>query len=217
MNIATKVIQKFPCFSLQCTCPFDELGKTAHIVTHHIKKTEDDLCRHLKNFANKHIRWIAKVGETYLRKLGISVEEYVNSLVELQWPLDELSLLIIARMYHRHIAIFLKNSFWSTRRDNTLRDCQMYLVYKGGSHFVDTCLTSPQLTTCLDQFDLQPQNRPLNLSTGRSRKRSRSTRSTAGKRRRQTRSYARTPTPPPGRNPFWLSLICSRSYQKVRE
>ena len=44
--------------------------------------------------------WIQKVGDKYLNKHNIKLEEYCNDLSELKYPLDQLGLLIIARVYH---------------------------------------------------------------------------------------------------------------------
>ena len=85
--------------------------------------------------------WIAKVGDTYLKKIDAKVEDYCNDLCDLSVPLDQLALLILARTYHRHIGVFTKHGIWSTRYDNSMRDCIMYLVFNGEQDFCDTVST----------------------------------------------------------------------------
>ena len=85
--------------------------------------------------------WIAKVGDTYLKKIDVKVEDYCNDLCDLSVPLDQLALLILARTYHRHIGVFTKHGIWSTRYDNSMRDCIMYLVFNGEQDFCDTVST----------------------------------------------------------------------------
>ena len=82
--------------------------------------------------------WIVKVGGPILKKKGENIYDYVNALVELDIPLDQLGLLILARTYHRHVAVFCKDYMWSTRSNNSPRDCTAYLVYKGGVEFIDS-------------------------------------------------------------------------------
>ena len=94
--------------------------------------------RHLRTFVNGHMKWISKVGTNILHKKGIDIYDYVNDLVELSIPLDQLGLLILARTYHRHITVFCKDYVWTTRSDNAMRDCTAYLVYKGGVNFIDS-------------------------------------------------------------------------------
>ena len=84
------------------------------------------------------MKWIAKVGTNILKKKGINIYDYVNDLVDLAIPLDQLGLLILARTYHRHITVFCKDYVWTTRSDNAMRDCTAYLVYKGGVNFIDS-------------------------------------------------------------------------------
>ena len=84
------------------------------------------------------MKWIAKVGTNILKKKGIDIYDYVNDLVDLAIPLDQLGLLILARTYHHHITVFCKDYVWTTRSDNTMRDCTAYLVYKGGVNFIDS-------------------------------------------------------------------------------
>ena len=113
---------------------------TAHIFLHHCKLTMEDLKRHLTKFVNQHMSCIVKVGGGILKKKGENIYDYVNALVELDIPLDQPGLLILARTYHRHVAVYCKELMWSTRADNSPRDCTAYLVYKGGVEFIDSAL-----------------------------------------------------------------------------
>ena len=85
--------------------------------------------------------WINKVGEKYLAKIGVKVEDYCNDFTSFSQPWDQLALLIFARTYHRHIGVYTRNGVWSTRHDNSMKDCIMYLVFNGGSDFSDTVQT----------------------------------------------------------------------------
>ena len=122
----------------QCACNVSQTEFTAHIFTHHCKLKLPDIKCHLRGFVNSHMNWIVKVGANILCKKGIDIYDYVNDLVDLAIPLDQLGLLILARTYHRHITVFCKDYVWTTRSDNAMRDCTAYLVYKGGVNFIDS-------------------------------------------------------------------------------
>ena len=85
--------------------------------------------------------WINKVGAKYLAKIGLKVEDYCNDFTSFSQPWDQLALLILARTYHRHIGVYTRNGVWSTRHDNSMKDCIMYLAFNGGSDFSDTVQT----------------------------------------------------------------------------
>ena len=87
--------------------------------------------------------WIASVGENILSRKGLKIEDNVNDLQELATPIDQLGLLIIARMYHRHFAVFMKDGVWSTRANNSIENCAIYFTYNGGSSFLDTVEVEP--------------------------------------------------------------------------
>ena len=102
-----------------------------------------------------HIEWIQKVGGDLLRKKGIKVEEYCNDLVELNFPLDTLGLLVIAWMFHNHIAIILKEHIWTTQGNNDIDRCSIFLIYSGGVNFVDTCTGRPSFLSNHSMSDLE--------------------------------------------------------------
>ena len=90
--------------------------------------------------------WIASVQENILSRKGIKIEDYVNDLQELATPIDQLGLLLIAGMYHRHFAVFMKDGVWSTRANNSIENCAIYFTYNGGSSFLDTVEIEPVIT-----------------------------------------------------------------------
>ena len=90
--------------------------------------------------------WIASVGENILSRKGLKIEDYVNNLQELATPIDQLGLLIIAQMYHRHFAVFMKDGVWSTCANNSIENCAIYFTYNGGSSFLDTVEVEPVIT-----------------------------------------------------------------------
>ena len=133
---------------------------TAHIITHHSDDSINSLQGNLWNFIGSHMPWIASVGQDIISCKGIKVEDYVNDLSDLLTPLDQLGLLIIARMYHRHFAVFMKDSVWSTCRDNSIENCAIYFAYNSGSSFLDTKEVEPVVNDNMELF-LQDMNETL--------------------------------------------------------
>ena len=126
-----------------------------HILSHHwhTRNLKLELFAWLNKWYN--INWIAKVGGDLLHKKGIKVEDYCNDLVELNFPLDTLGLLVIARMFHNHIAIILKERIWTTQGNNDLDQCLIFLIYSGGVNFLDTCTGRPLFLSDHSMSDLE--------------------------------------------------------------
>ena len=122
-----------------------------HILSHYKGNSVSALCKYLKTFLSKHINWVASVGHDVLSKKRLAVEDYANDLSEGEIPLDPLGLLCIARNWHIHICVFLKNGIWTTRRDNKLENVSIYLLYTGGFTFFDTCVQLPSRPSILPQ------------------------------------------------------------------
>ena len=142
-------------YFLQCYHYIQPGQKTVHILSHHWRTS--NLKLELFAWLNKwyHINWIAKVGGDLLCKKGIKVEDYCNDLVELNFPLDTLGLLVIARMFHNHIAIILKERIWTSQGNNDTDDCLIFLIYPGGVNFVDTCTGRPSFLSDHSMSDLE--------------------------------------------------------------
>ena len=132
-----------------------------HILSHYKGNSVSALCKYLKTILSKHIKWVASVGHDVLSKKRLAVEDYANDLSEGEIPLDPLGLLCIARNWHIHICVFLKNGIWTTRHDNTLENVSIYLLYTGGFTFFDTCIQLPLRPSILPQSD--EENSTLDL------------------------------------------------------
>ena len=144
--------------SLQCQHAISPVQNTMHILSHYKGYSVSGLCKHLRTFLNKHIGWVAKVGNNVLSKKRLSVEDYANSLSEGEIPVDPLGLLCIARNWHIHIAVFLKKGVWTTRRDNSLYNVRIYLLYTGGFTFFDTCIQRRALSPIFTPSDYENNN-----------------------------------------------------------
>ena len=132
-----------------------------HILSHYKGNSVSALCKYLKTFLSKHIQWVASVGQDVLSKKHLAVEDYANDLSEGEIPLYPFGLLCIARKWHIHICVFLKNGIWTTRHDKTLENVSIYLLYTGGFIFFDTCIQQPLRPSILPQSE--EENSTLDL------------------------------------------------------
>ena len=72
-------------------------------------------------------------------KKGLDLNEYLENLISPKVPMDELGLLIMACMYHSHIAVIMFDWTWTSGFDLKGTQCHFVLAYCGGLHFLATC------------------------------------------------------------------------------
>ena len=75
----------------------------------------------------------------FLSKKGLSVAEYLANLTSPKVPIDELGLLILARMYHGHVCVVMFDWCWTTGFDLVPSTCEYVFAYAGGVNFLATC------------------------------------------------------------------------------
>ena len=85
-----------------------------------------------------HDKFVASIVSDLLRRKGLTVEEYCQTIVHPQWPLDEIAIALFARMYKIHICVFVEGKYWTTNRNQAINGADIYLVYCGKLKFLDT-------------------------------------------------------------------------------
>ena len=85
-----------------------------------------------------HENFIRNIVSDLLQRKGLTVAEYCQNIVQLQWPLDEIALVLFAHLHKIHICVILEGKYWTTKRDESLKSANIYLVYCGKLHFFDT-------------------------------------------------------------------------------
>ena len=91
---------------------------------------EDDLRELLHDFMLSHCDWMLKVAKPMLEQLDTSLEDYINTVTT--------PVLVLARIFKIHIAIFMRKGVWCTSRDRSLKKCWLGLIYHGGGTFSET-------------------------------------------------------------------------------
>ena len=83
--------------------------------------------------------WIKKVTESHFeKKRNKTLEMFLDEWLYPAFPIDEVGIMLLARFFHGHIAIFVNEKWWSTRADKDLTKVNVFLVYRGNKVFDDT-------------------------------------------------------------------------------
>ena len=61
-----------------------------------------------------------QVSAFLLDKKGIKIMDYVQSMIRLDFVVDQIALLIIACMYNIHIGVILSKKFWCTHANQKI-------------------------------------------------------------------------------------------------
>ena len=88
----------------------------------------------------------------FLSKKGLSVAAYLANLTSSKVPIDELRLLIVARMYHRHVCVVMFDWCWTTGFDLVPMTCEYVFAYAGGVNFLATCNSASVDTMTYSDF-----------------------------------------------------------------
>ena len=142
---------------------------TAHIIAHHHKIKTSQVFKHLTDWVPKHLDWIKAVGSRILQAKKIRVEDYANDITSGLVPFDELAILVIARMYHIHIGVVLRDHVWYTSSAEKPDEIAFHLLFHGGVQYLDSCTgnwgyASPNHAVTLD-ITASPQAQPISLVT----------------------------------------------------
>ena len=125
-------------FFLQCEEYIPPGDETIHILGHYVNCHSDKMHRCLRNWMQDHRYFVENVGGNLIRCKGLDVSDYMHNVVQPQMPLDEIGLLLYARMYKIHLCVILEGKYWCTNRDDALNKATIHMIYKGHMMFDDT-------------------------------------------------------------------------------
>ena len=80
--------------------------------------------------------WVLNIGKNVLK--STSLEDYIDTVTLPGVPIDPVCVLVLAHMFHFHIAIFVSKGVWSTCKDRSLKKCRFRLIFHGGTEFSET-------------------------------------------------------------------------------
>ena len=179
-------------FHLQCGHRFSKAEATLHGITNCTGRTPQQIRRYLAKFIEKdyHCVWISYIGSAFIHRKGLDLDKYLVNLLSPKVPLDELGLLIVARMYHWHIAVITNLYTWTTGWDLVASDCRVVFAYTGGINFQLVCDQVEDVPPLDPLGMVQPKKRSSSLSMDGPPKKC--TKSTKKKRHTKTTTQTRT-------------------------
>ena len=117
----------------------------------------------LVNWIPFNMEWIKQVSAFLLDKKGIKIMDYVQSMIRLDFVVDQIALLIIARMYNIHIGVILSKKFWCTHANQNIENFEksdIILAYMGCMKFEETRhqkITSENVDMSKLLFNFKPE------------------------------------------------------------
>ena len=92
----------------------------------------------LAKYITKYMDAVQVVAGDFLKAKGLTVEDYLLHISQPGNRADELAIYLVSRFCQKYIAVITKDTVWFTRRDTSIEDCPIVLVYLGGGTFHDT-------------------------------------------------------------------------------
>ena len=98
-------------------------------------KTRDSM----DDWVDRHLEWVKQVTEIFLQKKRMLFEQFRLQWLHGSFPLSTPGIMILARAYKIHVAVFFNNNFWTTDSHRGLERCTVFLLYRGSLVFEDSC------------------------------------------------------------------------------
>ena len=103
------------------------------------------------------------IADYILRHKKLDFDDYLLCM-EQDAPLDEIAIVVIARMFQFHICILTETKFWTTNREHKIGMCSLILGLTGDLEFVPL----HHCTTQSDQSSFEQENQPDNVNSNAS-------------------------------------------------
>ena len=100
-------------------------------------------------FVEKKMDWIMNISSYLLGLKKRELEDYLAEFLKPDNPLDEIGILMFARMMHKHVAVYFNDIYWTTRVDHDTTKCDAHLIYRGKCVYEGTVqLTKDEWNKC---------------------------------------------------------------------
>ena len=122
----------------QCYHQIAPGNETFDVLSHHFKQNAAALRLELYRWMTRNIQYVAKVGWYILGRKKLMPADYIHYMALPTTPLDEIGLVLFARMKKLHIAFLMEGKFWTTQRNHEIKKCSIILAFRGNLTFNDT-------------------------------------------------------------------------------
>ena len=101
--------------------------------------------KHLPKFLERNEDWCRSVTSTFRARKKKSWEQFKEELFYEPFALTLPGIVIWARCYHLHVAVFFNYGYWTTHHKHDLKQCHVFLLFRGNNVYDDTrMITSPE-------------------------------------------------------------------------
>ena len=113
-------------------------------------------------FMKKHRQYSMTIADYILHRKKLDFDNLL--CMEQDAPLDEIAIVVIARMFCFHICILTETKFWTTNREHKIGMCSLILGLTGDLEFVPL----HRCTTQSDHSSFEQENQPDNVNNNAS-------------------------------------------------
>ena len=113
-------------------------NRTLNLLCRYIGVRPDKAREKMPAWVETHMDWVQKVTSNLLEKKNRTFENFLSQWLHGSFPLDEAGILIIARAYKIHVAVFFNDHYWISHVGSDLNKCKVFLVYCGNLVFLDS-------------------------------------------------------------------------------
>ena len=121
--------------------------RTFHTICRTIGVNPEKARDKMDDWVDNHLDWVKQVTQSFLSRKRMSFEQFRLQWLHTSFPLNSAGILILARAYKIHVAVFFNDHFWTTDSHTGLDRCSVFLLYRGNLVFEN----SRRLTTA--EFD----------------------------------------------------------------
>ena len=81
------------------------------------------------------IVWVHEIVTSLLKKKKLKLKHYLDYIIAETSIIDEITFVMLTKMYQIHIAVLYKFDYWTTNRSKHLDECDIMLPYRGKFQF----------------------------------------------------------------------------------
>ena len=137
--------------SFQCDADLPTGDELLHIISHHKPVTPTEIRTYQSGLRNIKILW-EKISKDILTCKKLTLDDYISTVSTPRVPIDEISLLILTRMYHLKLCVLLKNHYWCALNGSDVSQSEIIIVFHGKLQFSDTRSSSQNVKS--EQYHL---------------------------------------------------------------
>ena len=65
----------------------------------------------------------------------LTLDDYIQFICDFHCPIDEITIVLLVRMFHFHISIIMIDKYWTTKCDHDIQGCKIILRWYGKMEF----------------------------------------------------------------------------------